>query len=144
MTADSRSDPGAGGSRPVATDKRHRRRWIFVAIGLGIVVWLGFMTISLARALQDSHSALSAADASRASLAGLDTGPSSGLVGTLARRHVQLVTDLAKAQDGLTRSSAATKAAAALLVGPRHYLVMAANNAEMRAGSGIYLQAGIL
>src|SRR5205823_8908567 len=84
------------------------------------------------------------ANTARASLAGLDTGPSSGLVGTLAHRHSELVSDLAKAQDGLMRSSAATRAAADLLSGPRHYLVLAANNAEMRAGSGIFLQAGIL
>jgi hypothetical protein len=84
------------------------------------------------------------ADSARRSLVGLDTGPSSGLVGTLNRRRTQLVADISKAQDGLTRSVAASRAAADLLNGSHQYLVLAANNAEMRAGSGIYLQAGVL
>src|SRR5436309_14940077 len=70
MTAESTIAPGGGGRRPVASQKRRRRRrrWIIAAIGLGVVVWLGFMAISLVRALQDSHRALSAADAARAQL----------------------------------------------------------------------------
>src|SRR2546421_12625626 len=67
MTADSTNDPDGRGHRPVAARKR-RRRWILAVVGLGIVVWLVFMAISLVRALQDSHSAVSAADAARAEL----------------------------------------------------------------------------
>jgi hypothetical protein len=65
-------------------------------------------------------------------------------VGTLSHRRAQLVTDISKAQDGLSRSSAAAKASADLLSGSHQYLVLAANNAEMRAGSGIFLQGGVL
>jgi hypothetical protein len=86
----------------------------------------------------------SIADTARRSLVGLDTGPSSGLVGTLSHRHAQVVSDISKAQDGLYRSSAAAQAAGDLLSGSHQYLVLVANNAEMRAGSGIFLQGGVL
>ena len=84
------------------------------------------------------------ADTARASLVGLDTGPSSGLVGTLSQRRSQLVSDIAKAQTGLTKSAAASSAAADMLATPGQYLLVAANNAEMRDGQGIVLQAGLL
>jgi hypothetical protein len=247
MIAESTSRPGGGGGRPAASQKSRRRRWVIAAIGLGVIVWVGFVALSLVRALQDSRSAMATADSARAqlsngggilsarstatlqkanqrfaathsdlsnpaltpltvlpwvgtqvrsaraiaasadkltavgqqavsqanaalaqehgpgpgrvavlqklasiadmartSLVGIDTGPSSGMVGTLAHRHTQLVTDLAKAQDGLTRSAAAARAGADLLTGPRRYLVLAANNAEMRSGQGIVLQVGYL
>ncbi len=86
----------------------------------------------------------SIADTARASLAGLDTGPSSGLVGTLSHRRAQLASDLSKAQLGLTKSAAASRAAASMLATPGQYLLVAANNAEMRDGQGIVLQAGLL
>jgi Protein of unknown function (DUF4012) len=86
----------------------------------------------------------SIADSARASIAHLDPGPSKGLVSSLRHRHDQLVRDLAAAQDGLTRGAAASRAAADLLEGPGEYLLLAANNAEMRASSGIVLQAGFL
>lgn len=86
----------------------------------------------------------SIADTARASLVGLDTGPSSGLVGTLSHRRAQLVNDITKAQVGLTKSAAASRAAADMLATPGQYLLVAANNAEMRAGQGIVLQAGLL
>jgi hypothetical protein len=86
----------------------------------------------------------SIADTTRGELAGLDTGPSSGLVGTLSHRRAQLVTDISKAQAGLTKSAAASRAAADMLATPGQYLLVAANNAEMRDGQGIVLQAGLL
>ncbi|HEX6476109.1 MAG TPA: DUF4012 domain-containing protein [Acidimicrobiales bacterium] len=248
MTAEVGSGPGGGGqSRPPRRPRRWRR-WTFGVLALGILVWLGFVALSLVRAVQDAHSAQSAADAARsqltntgagvlstqstatlqqanrrfaaldsdlsspaltpltvvpwvgtqvrsaravassadkvsatgvvalnqanaalaqehgpgpgrivilrqlatiadtarASLAGLDTGPSSGLVGTLATRHSQLVSDISKAQVGLTKSAAASRAAADMLATPGQYLLVAANNAEMRNGQGIVLQAGLL
>jgi hypothetical protein len=86
----------------------------------------------------------SIADTARASLNGLDLGPSSGLIGTLSHRRSQLVTDLSKAQVGLTKSAAASRAAADMLATPGQYLLVAGNNAEMRNGQGIALQAGLL
>ena len=248
MMAGRGSDPTGGGNARAPRRRRRRWPWIVGSVALLILVWVVFMALSLVRALQDSHSAQSAADTARAqltsagggvlstqsttsltqanqrvaalhsdlsspaltpltvlpwvgtqirsaravassadtvsaagaqalnqanaalaqphgpgpgrvallqrlasiadtarnSLVGLDTGPSSGLVGTLSHRRAQLVTDISKAQDGLYRSSAAAKAAADLLSGSHQYLVLAANNAEMRAGSGIFLQGGIL
>src|SRR5439155_10126956 len=41
-------------------------------------------------------------------------------------------------------ATATATALADLLRGPRHYLLLAANNAEMRAGSGTFLSAGSL
>ena len=86
----------------------------------------------------------SIADSAHNVLAGLDTGPSSGLIGALSHRQAQVASDISKAQDGLYRSAAASRAAANLLATPGQYLVLAANNAEMRAGSGIFLQGGVL
>jgi hypothetical protein len=86
----------------------------------------------------------SIADSARASLTGVDMGPSSGLVGTLLHRRAQLVNDISKAQVGLIKSAAASRAAADMLANPGQYLLVAANNAEMRDGQGIVLQAGLL
>lgn len=84
-----------------------------------------------------------AADA-RERLEGVDLGPRDALVGPLhdARRElaldldelVGLVGDVERAADGV----------GGLLASDSCYLLLAANNAEMRAGSGMFLQAGEL
>jgi hypothetical protein len=84
-----------------------------------------------------------AGDTERA-LRGLDLGPDRGLVGRLAHARVRFDGELRRARNGLTRAEAASAAMAALLDGPRRTLVLAANNAEMRAGSGMFLSAGVL
>lgn len=71
-------------------------------------------------------------------------GPSRALLGPLARAREKLATDLARLDDGLARTGAAASAAAELLQGPHRYLLVAANNAEMRAGSGMFLELGVL
>lgn len=73
-----------------------------------------------------------------------DLGPRKGLVGPLADARNQLAGDLEDAKRGLVDARAGSKAALALVTGPRRYLVLAANNAEMRAGSGMWLQGGVL
>ena len=45
-------------------------------------------------------------------------------------------------QTTLSRTSAGATAAAAILTGPQNYLLLAGNNAEMRSGSGMFLEAG--
>lgn len=75
-------------------------------------------------------------------LARVDLGPADGLIGTIHDKRATFVTDLAQLRSGLARATAATAATARLLTGPSTYLVLAANNAEMRAGSGMFLEAG--
>ena len=84
-----------------------------------------------------------AATASR-DLAAIDLGPSEALVGPLADAHDQLSTDVARVRTTAAKAEAATSGVARLLSGPRRYLVIAANNAEMRAGSGMWLSIGEL
>jgi hypothetical protein len=74
----------------------------------------------------------------------VDLGPDKGLFGKLARSRQKLVTELSELQDQLGRGSAGAAAAAEMLTGPKRYLVFAANNAEMRAGSGMFLSVGEL
>ena len=74
----------------------------------------------------------------------LDLGPSEGLFGPIAERRAELVDVLDGLESGLSRGAAGARAVAGLLEGPRRYLVFAANNAEMRAGSGMFLSMGVL
>jgi hypothetical protein len=75
---------------------------------------------------------------------GLDLGPQRGLFGPIARARAEMSEKLASIRIGLRRSAAGARALAALLGGPRRYLMLAANNSEMRAGSGMFLQLGEL
>jgi len=74
----------------------------------------------------------------------IDLGPANALLPALAAKRAAFATDLAKLRTGLDRGAGATAALADLLGGPRTYLVLAANNAEMRDGSGMFLDAGTL
>ena len=84
---------------------------------------------------------ISASSASR--LVGIDTGPSQGLVAPLARKYNQFVSQLDDARQRLVKAAAVSAAVANILQGPQTYLVLAANNAEMRAGSGAFLDVGV-
>jgi hypothetical protein len=78
----------------------------------------------------------------RDQLTGVRLGPSTDLVDVLAHERDTFATDLAKVDSGVERTSAATAAVSRLFEGPATYLVLAANNAEMRDGSGMALQVG--
>lgn len=69
-------------------------------------------------------------------------GPDRALLPALASRRATFAADLTRLQSGLQRASAAAAATARLLEGPSTYVVLAANNAEMRDGSGMFLQVG--
>ena len=84
-----------------------------------------------------------AADAA-ARLGGVDLGPSRNLIGPVAAARDDLADDLADLRATLERGAAGGRALGTLLEGPRRYLVVAANNAEMRAGSGMFLSLGEL
>ena len=71
-------------------------------------------------------------------------GPADGLVGPLDRVRREFAEQIAELRKTLRNAAAATGAAADLLDGPRRTLVFAANNAEMRNGSGMFLQVGEL
>jgi Protein of unknown function (DUF4012) len=77
-------------------------------------------------------------------LAGVDLGPGQALVGPLASKRRELESKLADARTGLRDGGTALAGMADLLAGPRRYLVMAANNSEMRAASGMFLSVGEL
>jgi hypothetical protein len=85
-------------------------------------------------------SALSLSAAHR--LDAIDTGPGQALFGPLARKHDEFVSQLDDARDRLARAARVSAVVATILQGPQDYLVLAANNAEMRAGSGSFLEIG--
>jgi hypothetical protein len=77
-----------------------------------------------------------------AQLAAIDTGPTQALVGPLASKRNQFVTQLDDVRTRLVKSAGVSAAVATILQGPQTYLVLASNNAEMRAGSGTFLEVG--
>ncbi|MDQ4069042.1 MAG: DUF4012 domain-containing protein [Actinomycetota bacterium] len=74
----------------------------------------------------------------------LGLGPSRGLIRPIADARNEFAEKLATLRTGLRQGAAGARAMATLLEGPRRYLVFAANNAEMRAGSGMFLSVGEL
>jgi hypothetical protein len=74
----------------------------------------------------------------------IDTGPSSALVSPLASKHDTFVRDLDQVRTRLQHASAVAGTMATILQGPQTYLLLMANNAEMRAGSGDFLEVGAL
>lgn len=77
-------------------------------------------------------------------IAAADLGPDDALVSPLADARDELAAELDDLGRDARHASAALSALARLLDGPSSTLVFAANNAEMRAGSGMLLAAGIL
>lgn len=80
----------------------------------------------------------------RDELASIRLGPREGLIDPLARAHNRLAQQLAELQSSLERAGTGGRVIADLLTGPRRYLLLAANNAEMRAGAGMFLSAAEL
>lgn len=66
------------------------------------------------------------------------------LVAPVRRRRDDLAADLRAADDAATSAVAAVGAVRQLLGGPSRYLLLMANNAEMRAGSGMFLSVATL
>jgi hypothetical protein len=80
----------------------------------------------------------------RSNLDGLDLGPTEGLAPPLARARNRFAAEYARVTNVLDVASTAVSGVGDFLEGPTRYLVLAANNAEMRAGSGMYLQVGVM
>lgn len=74
----------------------------------------------------------------------VDLGPSNALVGPVARQHDEFVQQFDELRDRLGTISAVAAGTQAFLRGPNRYAVFAANNAEMRNGSGMFLSMGTL
>ncbi|HEX3393691.1 MAG TPA: DUF4012 domain-containing protein [Acidimicrobiales bacterium] len=77
-------------------------------------------------------------------LNGLSLGPSHGLLPPLARARNRMAGELDVLRSTLNKGAVGGTALADFLTGPHRYLVFAANNAEMRAGSGMFLSVGEL
>ena len=84
------------------------------------------------------------ADRTHRRISDLSYGPRVGLLGPLANARNDLASEVRDLDVGLVKASAAADAAVTLFTGPRRYLVLAANNSEMRAGSGMFLLVGEL
>lgn len=86
----------------------------------------------------------SIAAGARRELAAVDLGPSEALFGPLEAARADFEVELDQLVDLLTDLEVASAAVSRVLDGPGCHLLLAANNAEMRAGSGMLLQAGEL
>lgn len=80
----------------------------------------------------------------RAQVDGVGLGPRRGLVGALRRERAKFLSDVTKLSGALRRADGAAEGTASLLRGNHTYLLIAANNAEMRAGAGMALEVGTL
>jgi hypothetical protein len=83
------------------------------------------------------------ADRSSFQLRTVDLGPTH-LVGPLADARSEFSTRLHDLKHAIGQLQAASHGLADFLHGPTRYLVLAANNAEMRVGSGTFLEVGML
>ena len=77
-------------------------------------------------------------------LRGISLGPGDALIGPLASARHKFATQLHKAQRAMSDVAVASKGVAAMAEGPSKYLMLAANNGEMRSGSGMLLSVGVL
>jgi hypothetical protein len=70
-------------------------------------------------------------------------GPDFFLIGPLGDARARFLDRLQRLREAVTNAQALATGAAQVLRGPRRYLVLAANNGEMRAGSGMILSSGV-
>ena len=73
-----------------------------------------------------------------------DLGPKDHLLPQLADAYNRFTEESGRLTDTVDRALTGVTGVNQFLEGPTRYLVLAANNAEMRAGSGMFLQAGEL
>jgi len=74
----------------------------------------------------------------------IDTGPAHALISPLASKHDTFVRDLDQVRSRLQHAAGVAGTLADIFQGPQTYLLLMANNAEMRAGSGNFLEVGTL
>ena len=122
----------------------------------GQVARIGARAIDQAHAvLASSHSSGSARVVALRKLAALaattdralgriNTGPSHALISPLASKHDTFVRDLSNVRAQLQHATGVAGSMAEILQGPQTYLLLMANNTEMRDGSGNFLEVGVL
>ena len=98
----------------------------------------GTERVSMLRSLADRAARADVA------LAQVTLGPRQGLVAPLRRGRAVLEDELASTRATLRTAADGLAGVATVLEGPRRYLLLAANNAEMRAGSGMFLSIGTI
>jgi len=96
-----------------------------------------------ARVLALQHLA-TLASVTNAQLGTVNPGPSQSLLSPLAKRYNDFVNELNLVRTRLSHASSVAGSLGQMLKGPSQYLLLVANNAEMRAGSGMFLEAGTL
>jgi hypothetical protein len=79
----------------------------------------------------------------RRQLERVDLGPDFFLVGPVGDARERFERRLQRLREALADAQAVTRGTRQLLAGPSRYLLIAANNAEMRAGSGMFLSLGV-
>lgn len=79
-----------------------------------------------------------------AAFAAVELGPENGLVASLDGARARFAREVTEARAQLTDLENAAAGLAEFLEGPTSYLLLAANNSEMQAGSGSYLMAGVV
>jgi Protein of unknown function (DUF4012) len=77
-------------------------------------------------------------------LASVNPGPDGRLLPPLAKRYDQFVDQVNQIRTRLQHAYEVAGSLGEILKGPSRYLLLVANNAEMRAGSGMFLNAGTL
>lgn len=80
----------------------------------------------------------------RRTMAALDPGSADALVTPLAEAVTEIATERDDSVTGLERAESATRTLVDVLRGPTPYLLLGANNGEMRAGSGMFLTASVV
>jgi hypothetical protein len=80
----------------------------------------------------------------RQQLADIELGPDFFLVGPVGDARERFERRLQRLREALADAQAVTRGTRQLLAGPSRYLLIAANNAEMRAGSGDFLSLGMV
>lgn len=74
----------------------------------------------------------------------VDLGPEAGLVGPVRDARDELSAELTSLELTMLNARDAAGGMAQVFQGPSRYLLLAGNNAEMRAGSGMFLSIGVL
>ena len=77
-------------------------------------------------------------------VASLDVGAQGDLIGPLADARRRVVAELDSVPERLDEARGYLHGMRRLLAGPSHYLLLGANNAEMRGGAGMPLSAGVV
>lgn len=77
-------------------------------------------------------------------LNGITTGPDFFLIGPLGSARTRFLDRLTKLRTAVADAEALVAGTERVLRGPSHYLALAANNGEMRNGSGMFLSAGLV